>query len=278
MLIQAIFVSLLTTQVLSYGSDNRIVYSFTASANQFPHQVSLARSNIWGVPDQLEQRSYCGGSIINNSWILTAAYCVYGIPTTSASRIIILAGKHNLTDTFEPHQQSRLASRIHIHPSYPGQNAQHDIALIKLSEPLVFDAYVKPVVLPNLNANHSGEGYISGWGSTSKTEIEIMPNILHYDHVPLVAYDVCRNTMKQMGIHLEIFSTQLCTGPRGGIISTCIGDSGGPLVTNYLTNGKYEQIGIVSWGLYPCGISEISSVYTRVSYYVSWINQIMSTY
>ncbi|XP_044006120.1 trypsin-1-like [Aphidius gifuensis] len=275
MFIQFIFVSLLTTQVFSDGLNSRITNSYMASKGQFPHQVELSRSNVWGVPDQLEQRAYCGGSIINESWVLTAAYCVYGIPSTLSSQIKVLAGAHDLTETTESDRQSRYVSSIHIHSSYPGLNAQHDIALLKLNEPLVFDGYVKAISLSNSNASYSGDAQISGWGSTSTTDSFSMPGTLRYETVVIASYDACKNTMKQMGAHLEIFNTQLCTGTSlSTSISTCIGDSGSPLIQQ--NSGTWEQVGIVSWGLYPCGISKISSVYTRVSHYVGWINEIMS--
>lgn len=76
-----------------------------------------------------------------------------------------------------------------------------------------------------------------------------MPKELQKAEIPIVDFDTCYESFSSVGGEFELFDTQICTGPIGGTVSACSGDSGGPLV-QFDEEGKAEQVGIVSWGMF----------------------------
>lgn len=101
-----------------------------------------------------------------------------------------------------------------------------------------------------------------------------MPTDLQRINMPIVEINECDAAMTSLvGPHPLDKKTNICTGPLNGGISACSGDSGGPLVK--AVSGGYEQVGIVSWGIVPCGSVGAPSVYTGVSHFVDWINEQM---
>ncbi|XP_015241268.1 PREDICTED: serine protease 27-like [Cyprinodon variegatus] len=132
--------------------NTRIVGGEAAPPGSWPWQVSLHTST-----------HFCGGSLINNQWVLTAAHCVLGSPTG----ITAYLGRQSQEGS-NSHEVSRTVSLITIHPEYNyGTSWNNDIALLKLSEPVNFTSYISPVCLAALNSTfYSGvESWITGWGN-----------------------------------------------------------------------------------------------------------------
>ncbi|XP_024935806.1 uncharacterized protein LOC107274845 [Cephus cinctus] len=249
--------------------NTRITNGLDAFPGQFPHQVSL----VWGWPPFLSMSHMCGGSILNSEWILTAAHCITGLPNFGTTQII--AGKHDVTLTESTQQTSNIALRI-THEDYAGNVAPHDIGLFKLSTPLVLNERVVPVRLPAPGVQHTGTAVLSGWGSTSTTGSSNMPNILQFAIIPIVDNEACHESIDSVvAADVYVDPGNICTGPVGGATSACSGDSGGPLV-QYIDGETPEVIGIVSWGVTPCGVTGAASVYVRVSHYVDWIEDKMA--
>ena len=123
----------------------RIVGGYDARANQFPFTIALRKNG----------RPHCGGSIINSQWVLTAKHCVDG---TSISSFSVTAGEHSLSRS-EGTEQSRSVSRIVSHSS-------RDLALLKLSSPLTFNASVKKIDIAGLPAVNR-YFVVAGWGATN---------------------------------------------------------------------------------------------------------------
>lgn len=111
---------------------------------------------------------------------------------------------------------------------------------------------------------------VTGWGSTSNTSAQTLPDILQTIPLPIIPLDVCKDLMTSLGIYL-LGPSNLCTGPLTGNESVCSGDSGGPLTQNG------EVIGVVSWGFVPCGSVDRPAVFVTVSEYVDWMNNIMDS-
>lgn len=127
------------------GPKKRVVGGYNARPNQFPFTVVLRKND----------RFACGGSIINSQWVLTAKHCVRGASTSSLK---ITAGEHSLSSS-ESTEQSRRVSRVVSHSS-------RDLALLKLSSPLSFNASVKKIdiaALPDVNRYF----VVAGWGATN---------------------------------------------------------------------------------------------------------------
>lgn len=235
----------------------RIVGGIQTEVNEYPWQVAITSA--------IGSRPYCGGSIISNQWIITAAHCVYGA-TPSGSNIII--GEHDWSITSETSVTQRLSiAQIIVHPSYSPITYDNDIALIKLSSPITFPSNNKiaPICFPtagNLYANV--QAIVTGWGTTSSGGTQ--PNQLYEVTIPTLS-----NTQCCLSYGLSITSNMICAGLAFGGKDSCQGDSGGPLITAGNAAQTYMQlIGVVSWG-YGCALPFYPGVYSRVTNYLTWI-------
>ncbi|XP_072744228.1 transmembrane protease serine 9-like [Anoplolepis gracilipes] len=269
MLIQCLLAAILVFQAClatPFGLKPRITDGEDATPGEFPYQVSIR----WGIPPLIPQNHACGGSILNEHYILTAGHCVLKL-----GKLKVLAGKHHVSRD-EDTQQEVAVERAIVHKQYPGGVAPYDIAILKLKTPLVFNERVSPVTLPQQNEIRTGNAVLSGWGSTSKNLLPKLPDVLQKVTVPLLDNQSCLKKFpdNNIGKKPELYDSQICTDSVGEA-SACSGDSGGPLVQ--IENNTPVQVGIVSWGVYPCGVKRVPSVYTRVASYVDWINNIINT-
>ncbi|XP_076649666.1 trypsin-1-like [Halictus rubicundus] len=242
----------------------RVVGGNEAARGQFPWQVSL-QWGVWGTSH------FCGGSIINAQWIVTAGHCVDAVP--SYGDFVVKAGKHSLRAT-ESEEQVVTVVKSFVHEKYPGNVAPNDIALLKLSKPLKLTKSVQVISLPTAGRIPTGNALLSGWGSTSRTNSPIMPDKLQFASLPLIDLQTCKKAVEELTGPSPLDPVNVCSGPLTGGYSACSGDSGGPLILN--NNGKNELIGIVSWGIIPCGTVGAPSVYTRTSAYNAWISNIIA--
>ncbi|XP_011881047.1 PREDICTED: transmembrane protease serine 9-like [Vollenhovia emeryi] len=261
MLIQYLLATALVFQAclaVPFGLKPRITDGEDARPGEFPYQVSIR----WGVPPYVPFNHACGGSIINKNFILTAGHCIMKI-----GQLQVHAGKHYLNKD-EPSQQVIDVAEAYVHEKYPGGVAPYDIALLKLKTPLVFNERVSAVNLPDDFEERSGKAVLSGWGSISKKLLPVMPTVLQKVTVPLLDHKSCQEKFPKGPETPKVYDSMICTDAIGEI-SACSGDSGGPLV-QFDNNGP-TQVGIVSWGVYPCGVNRMPSVYTRVASYTMWI-------
>uniref|UniRef100_T1DPE8 Putative serine-type enodpeptidase aedes aegypti serine-type enodpeptidase n=1 Tax=Anopheles aquasalis TaxID=42839 RepID=T1DPE8_ANOAQ len=242
-----------------YGfPSGRVVGGIDALPGEFPAIVSIQRVIL------VASLHVCGGSVLNNFWILTAAHCITENPPTAT--FDIWAGAHDFSAT-EPSRQIIRVTRSLPHPDYLGGVNPSDVGLMRLTSPLTFTDRVQPTVLPPATLlNPTGPATLAGWGSTGGT-IPTTPNILQKVTKPLLTYDECFDAA---GPDSPLGPTNICTGPLTGGVSACSGDSGGPLYSNQ--NGQTVQVGIVSWGWIPCGTVGFPSVYVGVASYLNWIN------
>ncbi|XP_039526640.1 chymotrypsin-like protease CTRL-1 [Pimephales promelas] len=220
-------------------------------ANPWPWQVSFQTSRGEHV---------CGGTLINNFWVLTAAHCLI-----KPRNHFVVLGQTDRGSKKEPIQIKKIA-KVFTHPDYNKQiKFNNDVTLVKLSSPVQMTSHVSPICLPGSSSTIL-PGTIcvtTGWG---KTETELTPRLLQEAELPIVSQAQCR---LKFG-HKQITDAMICAGGSG--VSSCQGDSGGPLMCE--SSGVWYQVGIVSYGKDYCDVN-IPQVYTRVSYFRKWIDAIV---
>ncbi|XP_032339419.1 serine protease 1-like [Camelus dromedarius] len=226
--------------------DDKIVGGYTCAENSVPYQVSLNSGY-----------HFCGGSLINSQWVVSAAHCY-------KSSIQVRLGEYNI-NVVEGNEQFISASKIIRHPSYNSNTLDNDIMLIKLKTAATLNSRVASISLPTSCASAGTKCLISGWGNT-KSSGSSTPDLLQCLNAPILSNSACSSAYPG-----QITSNMICVGFLEGGKDSCQGDSGGPVVCN----GKLQ--GIVSWG-YGCAVKGKPGVYTKVCNYVSWIRQTISSY
>ncbi|KAB5426621.1 serine protease, partial [Phocaeicola vulgatus] len=256
-----VVVLLLASLVAAKPHHGRVVGGEDADPHEFPYQVSLQ----WNFNNgETKNFHFCGGSIINENWILTAAHCHTQV--SEGGFIEVVAGEYNLSHENGTEQVRRAVSFLG-HPKYGGNVGPFDIAVIKVEPPFEFNEFVQPVKLPVAGSVPKGDAYLSGWGSTSRDFGPIYPDILQKAKLPIIPLATCRKHQGQ-----KVHESNVCAGHLDGTSSACSGDSGGPLVQR-ASDGSSVQIGIVSWGSIPCAGINKPAVFTKVSYFNDWIEE-----
>ncbi|XP_041657233.1 coagulation factor IXb [Cheilinus undulatus] len=247
------------------NTDERIVGGDEAKAGEIPWQVTL----MYHSPSQGRAQPFCGGSLLSELWVITAAHCL--IQADIAQRVFFVrAGEHDINKDEGPERDHLVAQR-HIHRSYNYNLSpyNHDIALLKLATPVELSVQRRPICLgpkdftENL-LRESSTSLVSGWGRIKFLGLEA--TTLQKLEVPYVERTLCKQSSRD---HVTRF--MFCAGYQSSQKDACQGDSGGPHASNY--KGTWFLTGIVSWGE-ECAKDGKYGIYTRVSRYYSWISSI----
>uniref|UniRef100_T1J631 Peptidase S1 domain-containing protein n=1 Tax=Strigamia maritima TaxID=126957 RepID=T1J631_STRMM len=232
---------------------NRVVGGVTTEIHEYPWQAGISTHNGY---------LFCGGTLINNRYVITAAHCTRG---RSASSLLVVLGEHDTSTDAEAKSVKVGVAAIIRHPSYDTLTNNNDIALLRLNKEIKFDYRMKPPCFTRPGFQYPGqEAVITGWGAVKQGGK--VTGTLQEVSLPILPLDKCRQAY---GNHL-VSENMLCAGlPQGGRDS-CQGDSGGPMVWEH--KNRWHLIGIVSWG-YGCARPHTPGVYTRVDKYLKWIDQ-----
>ncbi|XP_073242452.1 chymotrypsinogen B-like isoform X2 [Porites lutea] len=230
---------------------SRVVNGQDASPHSWPWQISL----------RVRGRHICGGSLIRDDWIVTAAHCVDRNPAPSAYTVVV--GGHRRTGSTSVQQRLRVIT-LHKHSGFSTQNLKHDVAVLQLERPVQLSDKVNTVCLPDQDADLNSNCYITGWGRTYGGGP--LPEILQQARLPLVSHSDCKKKYGTVDRSAHLCAGEGRTAASGG----CNGDSGGPLVCEM--GGKWYLHGAVSFGKQNCPTTHYT-VFARITSYKAWIEQ-----
>ncbi|XP_065073438.1 trypsin 5G1-like [Ochlerotatus camptorhynchus] len=227
-------------------SSARVVGGFEVDVKEIPFQVSL--SSGYG--------HFCGGSLLNERWVLTAGHCAR-------------TGEHGLQVRIGSSRHASGGKLIkvraaHQHPQYNGATIDYDFTLLELEETVTFTDSCRPVELPKQDEPIQDGTclQVSGWGNTQNANES--SSVLRATNVPAVSLEECNEAYSDVG---TVTSRMVCAGYREGGKDACQGDSGGPLV-----DGN-KLVGVVSWG-YGCAVPGYPGVYSRVAAVRDWVKEV----
>ena len=233
------------------GAEERIVGGEEATPHTYPWMAALFVDDSW----------FCGGSLISDEWVLTAAHCAH-----DATEMVVMLGAHNVREATEEGRIELTTTDFFTHPQYSTITLHNDLALVHLPTKVNFTSSIMPVCLPahseaeEVWAHELAEA--SGWGKPNDEATSISPVLRHVD------VETITNLACAFQFPTVVNKNIICISGKDGK-STCNGDSGGPL--HLVTDGVYKQIGITSFGSsLGCEIG-MHAGFTRPASFLEWI-------
>ncbi|XP_047518093.1 trypsin-2-like [Pieris napi] len=220
--------------------DGRIVGGYNTTIQSFPYQVYLLLR---------KGKDYyqCGGSILNENNVLTAAHCLTGM-----EEVFVRAGS---TDSFSGSTQYE-SKTFFQHPLYNTATSDYDVGYVRLPTRMTIDGQntKRTTLVARNTAIRAGQNVtVSGWGATA--EKGDTSDTLMAVQVQIVSNEDCRKSYGN-----TITSRMFCAGVPEGGKDSCQGDSGGPVVFSSNT----RQLGVVSFGI-GCARKGTPGVYTNLA-------------
>jgi len=254
-----VYLLISSSRVISENIGERIVGGEEATPYSLPFQVALVFANT--------NRLRCGGTIISESYIITAAHCV----DDSWLTFQIVAAEHDLQNDRDDATRHNIEA-IHVHPKWNDTTKDYDFALLHLQDQIDISesSKAKAIVLPKATDVSFIEGTtfnVSGWGDLISGGN--YSHKLRYVTVPWVSDDLCQNAYSRK----HITPRMLCAGDLlDGGVDTCQGDSGGPMTWLDPLTSEIKLVGVVSWGR-GCAKPGYPGIYAEVSTVLDWIEQ-----
>ncbi|XP_026018681.1 serine protease 27-like [Astatotilapia calliptera] len=239
---------------------DRIVGGLDSLLGEWPWQVDVQKH-----PDG----HICGGSLITENWVLSAAHC---FPDPSdVSSYTLYVGRYQ-QNSFNPYESSHKVKQIVVPYGYTDPYNGKDVALVELASPVTWSDYVSPVCLPTSDTLFPSGMMctVTGWGNIRDNIPLPGVGTLQKVQVPIISQSSCQEMYQtDPKEQVDILYDMICAGYQEGGKDSCQGDSGGPLVCQ-MVNGSWVQAGVVSFGT-GCANANRPGVYTKLTSYSDFI-------
>ncbi|WP_138421563.1 S1 family serine peptidase [Maritimibacter alexandrii] len=284
--------------------DTRIVGGRPADEGEWPAAVSLHdTATLDETGGDFFLSELCGGTIITQDWILTAAHCLVDEDgqVKPPDSLVVRSASNSIYDG-----NVNLAAEFVVHEDYDPWTLDNDIALIRLAQPIYGGAGTDTIpLIPQGAVIPNAPAMVVGWGMLDdgtfppvlmETDINVVPNatcdtgmaeearkqvggvLLDLGDINNIPMDALEQAFQILASNIgpALSQNMICAGIPSGARSSCSGDSGGPLMMQ-ATDGTWVQVGIVSWGRealdaeHRCAHPNLYAVYTRLSNYFDWI-------
>ncbi|XP_070688564.1 duodenase-1-like [Pempheris klunzingeri] len=218
------------------------------------------KSMLYMASVQNNKGHICGGFLVSEDFVVTAAHCDRWNPTS------VVLGTHNLNKV--DNETMRYAVKRCKHPSYVDTASGNDIMLLKLLRKARpgKKVLIKPIQLPNheIKLKEKKKCHIAGWGSTRSRGETV--NDLQEVEVPIIDLEKCQKLW-----HNKLPANVICAGGYGTKKGFCQGDSGGPLVCN-----RNLAVGVISFNSkFNCDYPDVPNIYTDISQFLPWMKEIL---
>jgi len=253
-------------EIPATSNSGRIINGIPSSPGSWQWQVSLQLTN----PKLGFIGHWCGGTLVNKNWVITAAHCVKN------GLVDLLGGAiwHAILGDYDRSSLSGeevrlVVDKVVIHPNFT--DYQNDLALLHIGEHRRHD--ITPICIPGPEQVIGLKCVATGWGQTTRNGS--LEQKLHQATLQIIPNSQCADLYKiKYGLNIE--DGHVCAGSSrfGEAAGACVGDSGGPLQCNF-KDGLWYMVGLTSFGS-GCAKPGFPDVFINIAHYKNWIEEVIS--